>query len=481
MTHVAIATETGRIQKSAFSAALIGVLAATAATFLFYHLASPYWMDEVFTGALACQNDVAAVAELAANDVHPPTYALLVHEAFLFFGCNLLVARAMSIAFSLTGVALLLMSLDANAAGRARLALIVAAMPPFWYYTVEARSYALMFCVACGVIFLSSQKDARYKQYAVYLALIGATVNFFGLYLIPVALLLGLSTDRSFCRNKRFQFAAALLAAAVAALYARTLPNALSATSHGFWIPKPSFDGLFGRLAAFIFGHRLAVDLILATIALSAYLTRKNLDAHEIATLLRYLAAFSIFVLVIFGLSYIKPMYVDRYTYFLTPFVALFIWRLSRAGADCPDAAGANRAHLLTCFTFSLLCLFDCAAAPAIAPYIRALNWEKAAREADCTARSPCYFALDNTVEPAFSDAQYASVANFWAEDKASYRAVRPMELNEVLLRPELKKLLYVGSRDPRLNFPAIAAAHRLSCVSYMVRDNGAEFCTLPQ
>ena len=82
MTHIAIATETGRIQKSAFSAALIGVLAATAATFLFYHLASPYWMDEVFTGALACQNDVAAVAALAANDVHPPTYALLVHEAF---------------------------------------------------------------------------------------------------------------------------------------------------------------------------------------------------------------------------------------------------------------------------------------------------------------------------------------------------------------------------------------------------------------
>ena len=74
-------------------------------------------------------------------------------------------------------------------------------MPPFWYYTVEARSYALMFCVACGVIFLSSRKDARYKRYAVYLALIGVTVNFFGLYLIPVALLLGFSTDRSFYRN----------------------------------------------------------------------------------------------------------------------------------------------------------------------------------------------------------------------------------------------------------------------------------------
>ena len=52
MTHVAIATETGRIQKSAFSAALIGVLAATAATFPPDHLASPYWMDEVLTGAL---------------------------------------------------------------------------------------------------------------------------------------------------------------------------------------------------------------------------------------------------------------------------------------------------------------------------------------------------------------------------------------------------------------------------------------------
>jgi hypothetical protein len=55
------------------------------------------------------------------------------------------------------------------------------------------------------------------------------------------------------------------------------------------------------------------------------------------------------------------------------------------------------------------------------------------------------------------------------------------MELSKVLIRPELKKLLYVGSRNPRLNFPAIAAAHRLSCVSYMVRDYGAKFCTLPQ
>ena len=51
MTHVAIATETGRIQKSAFSAALIGVLAATAATFLFYHLASPYWINGLYRRA----------------------------------------------------------------------------------------------------------------------------------------------------------------------------------------------------------------------------------------------------------------------------------------------------------------------------------------------------------------------------------------------------------------------------------------------
>lgn len=109
------------------------------------------WNDEAFSRHFARLSLGKALGYMTM-DVHPPLHLIVLHFWIELFGATAISMRAMSFCFALVGIALFLrlarMLLGKRVAVLA--GLFVTVSPIMVYYGVDARMYAMLFCLACA-------------------------------------------------------------------------------------------------------------------------------------------------------------------------------------------------------------------------------------------------------------------------------------------------------------------------------------------
>lgn len=240
------------------------------------------WGDELYVQHLASLPSAREiVALIAAEDVHPPGFPLLIHAASALLGRSETMLRLPS---ALAGIAAVpVMFLLGRSVASTRVGLRAAALAAVsWfaiYYSQECRAYSLLFLGAACLGWLAAELVRRHRaqtagarRYAVGLfvaALALCYLHYFGLLLVALLglLLLPLALrGRVALRPLLLVYGALLLA------YLPWLATLLSQYGRGeVWIAEPKLAGLFKPYAAMSNGHPLwLLGLLLLGAAVAA-------------------------------------------------------------------------------------------------------------------------------------------------------------------------------------------------------------------
>ena len=373
------------MRKSARARTAIFITAGLAcAARAFYLLRRPLWFDEIFTLWIA-RRPAAGILEALRLDPGPPLFYFL-DRPFVLAGESLgadVLARVISFAAI---AAIFLAGMRSQTSGGRRFPILIAASPLLFFYSSEARAYALLGALGF-LLFLS---DFRFRSRRAQLA--GAAVaaailpwtHYLGVFVVAGSILLCLF------REKRLL---ALVQIAAFAPFAAWVPTALgqptASTSwseegawqsvrsalgvFGSWSPVPAYFSRFDPPAAWA-GAILGALLIAAAVA-AARRDRAVRDAVLFAGIPLFLAAAA-------GLW--RPIYFSGRTEIATLPVAL--WAFARAARRSPAA------RLLTTAAAGAGAVVICAAllaSPSVPPYaVTARFVASAARAGDLVVAS---------------------------------------------------------------------------------------------
>lgn len=223
------------------------------------HMTDVLWYDETFTAALARLPDLNNLFTVVLADVHPPTNYFLTWLLVRLFGDSEVVLRIPAL---MSGVLLIYLSYRlALALGFSdRVATLtswlIALMPSAVQYSNEARQYALLACLAFGV--LIAILDGRPRWFAVLCAALPWTHNlgyFYAAVLGTVALAL---------HGRRWILP--VLLAALAAL--AWLPGVIYQSrdvADGFWVTPLTVPGVLFPLGTMTITGYMPSGLVILT------------------------------------------------------------------------------------------------------------------------------------------------------------------------------------------------------------------------
>jgi mannosyltransferase len=298
------------------------------------------WHDEGYTMMLAPQGPLDILSR-TARDVHPPLHYLALHYWMQLFGSSEASARGFSVVFMLLVIVfgyLLVKRLFGHAA--ARLTALFLAVGPFLVrYSQEARMYAMVafFLLLATWLLVRIVQEQRRRDWWWYALAIAAALytHYFAVFIIAAhwAFMLvhtlgarkQLSKRQSVLHHPtsvlgwRWWVANAL----AAGLFLPWVPAAYAQFTRvqgSFWIPAVSPHTLPSTLAQFLtytdMGALPLLRTVLALVLVGAVLTmfwrhRQRFSSLFLLSVFTFLAP-----LVVFALSFGRPIYIDRYFVF---------------------------------------------------------------------------------------------------------------------------------------------------------------------
>jgi len=197
-----------------------------------------YWLDELWSIALASQSWAELLSGGILHDVHPPLYPLILKIWVGVFGTAEGATRVLSGMFAAATLVLLASCFKTESiAFKAALLGYVATAPAFAYYGQETRSYALILLLATAVTLLSVRQltDAPSKKHLRYvLMVLLALTHYFGL--IYVGLLLLFDFIKASGRKERYELVLVGMLTLVWPVLQAYAGGLLSQAGGNFWI-----------------------------------------------------------------------------------------------------------------------------------------------------------------------------------------------------------------------------------------------------
>ena len=455
----------------------LACLAIVACACIRVNLKSYFWLDEVFTGSVSCQPDFTTMIRLVRHDIHPVLYHLMTYSIFRVFGCHLWIIRCISLVSSLAAGYLLLRQVARRHGNIFLAAALIFGNPTFWFYAFEARAYSLLFLLGtCVLIYGFSSKPGDQTK-AVAFAFLAGLLHYLASFLMPVLLAIVVFQHRPILKSRSFVISFLAAGALLAGYYALHLPYMMTSVSMGNWIPSP-LDSTKQLFSTFLLGNMFSAPIMIIIIFMTfvkntVIFRERNKESHL------SMIIFILFSALLYIVSFVKPMFMFRYTYFLVPF---FIFSIS---IICRITGGVLRndkhdIRMLLEGSMFLLPLYLCANLPPtsmLLPLTRYLQWQQAAASMTCSPAHPCGFVLDDSLEPSLSNEQYKALANFFAKEPGSFQALMPDKAQDWLHNPANSEILYIQSFNGQLDLRKLISNFSLQCNDYRKNTVGAVAC----
>jgi mannosyltransferase len=336
---------------------VIGVPAVTSFVVGGYEIGGPsLWRDEAYTKDAIARPVSQIFTLLGHMDAVHGAYYLLMHVVAAALGtsatalrfpslCAMVVATAFTAAIGRRTAAL---AQQANAAGPGRLnvpaltgflsGMVFATAPYMTYYAQMARSYAIvtMFATIASYLLLRAYPDGRWRWWSAYAAAAALTglFNLFALLIVAahgVTLLLtdARGRDGSGLKGRGRWIGRVPLRWLAACAAALIVLGPLLRVAHGqqeqiAWLTRPDFNTIKRLLEDFAGSKELLVPFALLALAglVTACLADDWRPLNPAAIALPWLVV-PPFLLI--AVSYVKPVYYERYVEFCLPALAILV------------------------------------------------------------------------------------------------------------------------------------------------------------
>lgn len=292
-------------------------------------------MDEPFSIWWA-QHDLKDILTMLKTENNPILHFLLLHFWIKIFGISAMSVRMPSVIFSaLTAVVVILAG--ARSFGRKTgifAALIYSLSTMQVYFAHEARVYAMFeFFAACNLyLCLAIIRNPKHRSLFVWLFICDLLLvysHYFGWVVVGVQLLVLLLLPVRQQIWKPLIFVSVLLMLCY-------IPNIFIfidrffISSGGTWVPKPKFTELYGNINRFLNSRYVTLTILLfATASLLLIIVKrrmaqlvKNIKSDSFYVVLLW---FAVPYCAMFAISYIVPVFLDRYILFTSVGLYLLI------------------------------------------------------------------------------------------------------------------------------------------------------------
>ncbi len=306
---------------------LVGAITLVGAALRLYQIGTQsLWLDELFSVMIAQGRWTQVIVSTAQGDTNPPLFNLLLHFA-LQFGSGETIARALSCLFSILTIPLFYVLVRELFEERvAALASFALAINPFQvYFAQEARMYALLgwLSLAALFFFVRAWRDGKTRNWVLFiiamtLAFYTHTLAFLNLLALDVFVL---TRRRELHARWRGLAGAHLAIGGLFAPWVIILVQQVARVQSGFWGTMPSVANLITTPYLFLFSDVLpavmvpiALFVALALIVFAAVATIRAIGARraDSSALLLVLSISFVPLLALFGLSFTRPIYVER-------------------------------------------------------------------------------------------------------------------------------------------------------------------------
>jgi len=406
---------------------------------IYWNIISPYWTDEAFTGGLACQRDFLSTLNLTAGDVHPPLYILIIHALFAITGCNLLFARLLGATCIFLSIIYLYKKYNSKTS--IWLIYLLTTSENFWHYTFDARSYALILASSITAIACWGSTNKKDWYIGCISCFFAASLHYIAIFLPAIYFLHSAWIDKNLNKRKIITLITAWII--LAAYYIYSIFRSPPHLSDGFWISKPTIVETLGIVKFFFTNKLIACTFFIATGTGIFFSLKKTENLNKI--ILGPILA-CVITLVLYIASYIQPVFIYKYIYFVFPILAFsFSFAVSIGILNFKNNKPATIMWLfliaLSSFIYLLSSLqLDCD---------RHFEWYSTYKYSKCY-QEDCGFVLNDPVLPAITDNQYIAMATVFLKDKidsqpkVKWFAVRPRNFDSWYANSKIKTFIYV-------------------------------------
>jgi len=280
--------------------------------------------DEPFT-IFYSQQDLADMLSLFKNENNPPLHFILLHFWIKLFGISPFATRFLSLIFS--SITVVFIYKLGKKSFNIRVAIIASLIYTFSNYHIffahETRVYALftLLTAVSMYAFLSLSMDIKSKKYFYLLVISNVLLiysHFFGFFVLAIQALSILSI-RDFRRNILKTYSVGLLITFLFyAPYLKIFLSRFFSSAGGTWVSTPRIESLYNILWDFSNAPvNIVIFLLIFLAALVLVLFNKNVNydpSHSKAVVIWFLFPY----LFIFCISFLIPMFIDRYLVFVS-------------------------------------------------------------------------------------------------------------------------------------------------------------------
>jgi len=282
--------------------------------------------DEPFTIFYA-QQDIPAILSKLSQGNNPPLFEIILHFWINLWGISAFSTRFLPMLFSTLTV--LVIYKTGLKFFNLRIAIITSLLFTFSNYHIffahETRVYSL-FALLTSISmysFLSLLKDKAKLKHFILIVLSNTLLiysHFFGFFILLIQML-SILTIKEVRKNLFINY---LLITGITILlylpYIKLLTIRFAVSAKGTWIPAPHFEDLYNNLWKFSNApvNTVIYLLILTTALIFIILKRNKPDGIPSAYSKIILIWFLVPYLLIFTLSFITPMFLDRYLVFIS-------------------------------------------------------------------------------------------------------------------------------------------------------------------
>jgi mannosyltransferase len=293
-------------------------------------------MDEPFSIWWA-QHSIPEIFNMLKTENNPALHFLFLHFWIKLFGISAFAVRLPSVIFSSFTAGLIY---HAGTRFLTRKTGIAAAFIYTFstlqlYFAHEARVYALFELLAvCNLyLCLAISRDPGKKRLFIWLFfcdLLLVYSHYFGWIVVGVQVLVLLLQPSRRSIRKPLLFSILALLLCYIPNFA-ILFNRFSTTQGGTWVHKPQFSELYGNINRYLNSRYVTLILLLTGVSGMVILFIKNKTREMISRLRNDNAFWMIFLwfffpyLAMFAVSFIMPVFLDRYILFTTPGLYLLI------------------------------------------------------------------------------------------------------------------------------------------------------------
>lgn len=282
--------------------------------------------DEPFTIFYA-QQDLTDMLSLFKNENNPPLHFILLHFWIKLFGISPFSTRFLSLLFS-SATVLFIYKLAKNSFN-IRVAFIASLIFTFSnyhiFYSHETRVYPLftLLTTVSMYSFLSLIKDKKNKRYFFLLATSNILLiysHFFGFFVLAIQGLSILSIKDLRTNILKEYLLVILITILFYVPYLKIFLTRFASSSGGTWVSPPSFESLYHILWQFSNApvNTVIFLLILVTALVFVLFTKiRNIDYNPSNSKI-VLIWFIFPYLFIFSISFLIPMFLDRYLIFIS-------------------------------------------------------------------------------------------------------------------------------------------------------------------